>query len=241
LAACIAFLEYFKPPSQPILPEETRRVRESLRSALLVAGTSFLVVAAALLALLSLQGALSATTWTFLGAYILLSLAISVPPLRLADNGFGEIAQALLLAVLTPAIGYFLQTDIPHRLLSIFAFPLFLLALSYFIAQDFPAYADHLKHGRRTLLMRLSWDKAVTVHNLLLAAAYLFFVLAIFLNVPLQLTWPAFLTLPVAVYQVYMLQRIADGAKPVWNALLATSTAVFGITAYLVMLTFWLR
>jgi hypothetical protein len=55
------------------------------------------------------------------------------------------------------------------------------------------------------------------------------------------LVWPALLTLPLAVWQIFTLRNIADGAKPLWPAFVATATAIFGLTAYLVTLAFWLR
>jgi hypothetical protein len=49
------------------------------------------------------------------------------------------------------------------------------------------------------------------------------------------------LTLPVAAYQIFMLNNIAAGAKPIWPALNVAAAAVFGLTAYLITLTLWLR
>ena len=48
-------------------------------------------------------------------------------------------------------------------------------------------------------------------------------------------------TLPVAIYQVVILRNISEGAPPLWNILLVTSAAIFGLTTYLLTLTVWLR
>ena len=57
----------------------------------------------------------------------------------------------------------------------------------------------------------------------------------------LTLTRSAFLTLPFALFQIFLLRSISLGAKPNWTLLHATSLAVFGLTTYFLTLTFWLR
>ena len=90
-------------------------------------------------------------------------------------------------------------------------------------------------------MLSLTWQRAVPLHNSLLIAAYLFFAGIPFLGVPIGLVWPAFISLPIAAYQVYTLRNLADGAKPIWPVFITTATAIFGITSYLIALTFWLR
>jgi hypothetical protein len=79
------------------------------------------------------------------------------------------------------------------------------------------------------------------LHNILVLGAYALIASALLFGLAWGLIWPAFLTLPFALLQIYMLQNISQGAKPIWSLLTANALAVFGLTAYLLTFAFWLR
>lgn len=241
LAASNLLIEYFRPFNEPIFPDETRQQREALRPLALIISAAFIAAAALLAFLLYLQGRLLMNNAFVFVLYLLLCISLAVPPARLVERGIGEIITAFLLAVLTPAISFLMVFPDLHPFLTGFTFPLFLLALAWQLAISFEQYPDHLKYERRVLLMRLSWQRAVPIHNGLLITAYFFLAVLPFLGVPFALTWPSLLPLPIAAWQMLMLRNIADGAKPVWNALNIAAAVVFGLTAYLITITFWLR
>ncbi len=243
MAASATLAEHFRPHNEPIPshPHLTRAQRESLRTQLLTIGLALVAVAFLLGFLLAWQGLLKPNAASLLVIFLLIALAQAIPPVRLVNTGFGELAQAFLLAVCTPAIAFLLQSNDLHRLLTLLTLPLFLMALAGQLALNFPAYADDLKYQRRTLLMRLTWQNAVPVHNGLLAAAYLIFPILPITGFPLPLLWPALLTVPLSAYQIFMLNNIAGGAKPLWPAISINAAAIFGLTTYLLTLTFWLR
>jgi 1,4-dihydroxy-2-naphthoate octaprenyltransferase len=191
--------------------------------------------------LLQRNGFIQLNAALLLVVFTLLALANAVPPTRLVNRGFGEIVNAYLLAGLTPTLAFVLQTNDFHRLVGLFTFPLFLIALAYFLALDFPNYADDLKYERRSMLIALTWQQAIPMHNLLLLTAYFFLAGAPFLGVNFQLVWPALLPLPLAAYQIFTLRNIAEGAKPLWTAFSVTALAIFGLAAYLMSFTFWLH
>jgi 1,4-dihydroxy-2-naphthoate octaprenyltransferase len=138
-------------------------------------------------------------------------------------------------------LGFALQAGGFHRLVNAVTFPLFLIALTTFLALDFPSFAEDVKYERRTLLTRLGWQRAIPLHNAVLAAAYLLFAAAPLFGLPFSLFWPSLLTIPLAGYQIFMLRNIGEGARPLWNALAINAAAIFGLTTYLLTLTFWLR
>ncbi len=243
LAASSLLIEYFRPLNEPILPGEMLRgqERETLRPLLLNMSAAFIATAALLAFLLYWQGHLPVSDALLVVLYILLCLSLAVPPLRLVERGIGEIITAFLLSGLTPAISFLMVFPNLHPFLTGFTFPLFLLALAWQLAISFEQYPDHLKYQRRVLLIRLTWQRAVHVHNGLLITAYFFLSSLPFLGIQFSFAWPALLTLPIAAWQILMLRNIAEGAKPVWSALNIAATIVFGLTAYLVTITFWLR
>jgi hypothetical protein len=59
-------------------------------------------------------------------------------------------------------------------------------------------------------------------------------------ELPLSLLWPAFLTLPFALFQIVQLRGLSLGAPTNWTLLTVTALSVFGLTAYFLSLTFWL-
>ena len=233
--------ESFRALPDPFIEGETAREHDALQRLTLSSGASFLAAGAAFLFILAWSHALSLLALLCAGAMIVLALANAIPPVRLAGRGFGELSTALILAYLTPGFAFLLQRADLHRLLTIVTFPLTLLAFGYFLLGDFPTFSSDVRYGRQTLLVRMSWQRAVPLHNVLLVAAYLLYAGTPLLAVPWALIWPALLTAPLAAYQIFMLRNIAEGAKPLWNILSINAAAIFGLTAYLLTLTFWLH
>jgi 1,4-dihydroxy-2-naphthoate octaprenyltransferase len=241
LAASGLFVASFRPFNEPIIQGETRGEREALRRLLLAFGVAFLAVASVFFFLLQRAGFIHLDSGFLLAVFAMLALANAIPPVRLSNRGFGEIVDAFLIASLTPTLAFFLQTGIFHRLLTLFTFPLFLIFLACFLALNFPAYADDLKYERRSLLMALTWQQAVPIHNLLLIAAYLLLAAGPFFAISFGLVWPALLTLPLAAYQIFALRNIANGAAPLWNVFKITAFAIMGLATYLLAVAFWLN
>jgi len=234
-------VEVFRPFNEPVVADETRAERKVIQDAALYVSLSALIVAGLVAFFFFRDHNLTGTSILFLAVSLLTIVIYSVPPLRLVSKGFGEFLLAVQLAYLIPSIGFLLQAGNYHRLMSVVTLPLSVLAFAAFVALDFPAYADDIKYERGTFLSRLGWERAVPLHHALIVAAYFLFSAAPFLGFSLALLWPAFLTLPFALLQIYSLHNIALGAKPVWNLLIANAIALFGLTAYFLTLTFWLR
>ena len=233
--------EALRPVHQPSENDENHAERVLLRNSALMVSVGGLAAAAFIAILLGQQGALSAVALLFLGLSLLLVLVYAVPPFRLVDVGLGEFILAVQIAMITPAIGFVLQMGNYHRLVGIISFPLTLLALAYFLIQDFPTFATDEKYDRRTLLRSMGWQRAVPLHHGLILGAYLLLASALFFGLAWGLIWPSLLTLPFALLQIFWVRNISLGAKPVWNLLTVNALAVFGLTVYLLTFAFWLR
>ncbi len=230
--------EVFRLDAEPLSENETRRERSVLRNNALYISISALTANAVIAFLLFNNKHLSFSGFVYILLSLLLVLAFSLPPFR--NRGFGEFILSAHLAYVIPSLGYLLQADNVHRFL-ILLLPLTLLAFAYFIVMDFPAFATDRKFGRTTLLTQLGWERVVPLHNIFILFAYIFLALSPFLGLSLSLIWPAFLTLPFAIFQIYQLRNIALGAPANWILLTATALSVFGLTTYFLTLTFWLR
>lgn len=232
--------EALRPVEQPSENDENRPERVKLRNAALMVSIGALT-AAAIIAILLGRDNVSPVAMIFLALSLFAVLAYAVPPLRLIDAGFGEFTLAVHIAVIATAIGFVLQGGEYHRVVGIVSFPLTLLALAYFLVLDFPTFVADEKYDRRTLLRSIGWERAVPLHHGLVLGAYILLASALLFGLAWGLIWPSLLTLPFAILQIFWLRNISNGAKPIWNLLTVNALAVFGLTAYLLALAFWLR
>ena len=232
--------EVFRPGNEPIIEGETRRGRLLLRNNALYISIAALAANALIAFLLYNNNHLSISAIFFLLLSLVLILTYSIPPFRFTNRGFGEFILAAHLAYVIPSIAYILQSDQIHRFLLV-TVPLIFLAFTYFIVVAFPSFASDSKYNRSTLLTRLGWERVVPLHHLLILLAYLFFFASPSFGLSLSLIWPAFLTLPFALFQIFQLRNIALGARTHWNLFTVTALSVFGLTVYFLSLTFWLR
>lgn len=232
--------EVFRPENEAIVEGQSRKGRTLLRNNALYVSIAALTANAVIAFVLYNNHHFSVATFFFLFLSLLLVLTYAIPPFRFINRGFGEFVLAAHIAYVIPSIGYILQSDETHRFLLI-SIPLTFLAFAYFIVMNFPAFASDSKYNRSTLLTRLGWERAVPLHHLFVLLAYLFFTMAPAFGLPLSLLWPAFLTLPFALFQIFQLRNLSLGAPTNWTLLTVTALSVFGLTAYFLSLTFWLR
>jgi 1,4-dihydroxy-2-naphthoate octaprenyltransferase len=180
-------------------------------------------------------------------AYLIMGLAFlggifySTPPIELESSGYGELTTTFLVAFLVPAYAFILQAGELHRLVAMSAFPLAAFHLAMLIALELPDYATDLKYGKRTLIVRMGWENAMTMHNILIVTAYLLLFLAFSFRFPWFATWPALLTIPLGFMQIYQIRQIARGVKPNWNALTIGAVSLFAFMTYLMAFAFWIN
>jgi 1,4-dihydroxy-2-naphthoate octaprenyltransferase len=232
--------EVFRPHNEPVIENETLKDRLVLRNNALYISIAALTANAAIAFLLYTSSRLPLAAFLFLLLSLVMILAYSVPPVRLINRGFGEFLLAAHLAYVFPSIAYILQAGETHRFLML-TIPLVFLAFAYFIIMDFPSFASDRKYERVTLLTRLGWERVVPLHHLFVLLAYIFFLASPAFGLSLFLLWPAFLTLPFALFQIMQLRNIALGAPTNWILLTVTALSLFGLTVYFLSLTFWLR
>lgn len=208
--------------------------------ALLLAATSFTVF---VLALIGLQRAnlLSPTLLLILGLALLISVFYSVPPIRLAASGFGELAASFTLANLVPAFALVLQSGEMHRLLAMSTFPITALAMAAILTFEFPDYFNDMKSGKQTLLIRVDWKKGILLHAIFLMVAYGLMALSYAFGMPASIAIPPLLTFPVAALQIWLFTRIEDGAKPNWQASTIIAALNVMLVVYLFTFAYWTR
>ncbi len=222
------------------LESETLKGRLDLRTNAMYVSLGALAAIAVLAYMLFNAKQLPIISLYFLFFAFVLLLMYSIPPFSFLNRGFGELLLAIQMAYVSPSLAFTLQSGATHPFLAL-TIPLTLLAFTYFIALDFHAFADDQKYDRVTFLTRLGWQRVVPLHNIFILFAYIFFLAMPAYKLTLLLIWPAFLTLPFALFQIFQLRNIANGTKPNWTLLNVTALAVFGLTTYFLAFTFWLR
>ena len=232
--------EVFRLDVEPLLENETRKARQSVRNNALYVSIAALAVIGFIAYLLFANHRLPLAAFLFLFLSSLTVLIYAIPPLRFVNRGFGEFLLAAQLAYIFPSLAYILQAGETHDFLTL-SIPLTFLAFSYFILMNFPSFASDQKYERVTFLTRLGWERVVPLHHLFVLLAYVLFAASPGFGLPLSLIWPVFLTLPFALFQIFQLQNISLGAPTNWALLTATALAVLGLAIYFLTLTFWLR
>jgi 1,4-dihydroxy-2-naphthoate octaprenyltransferase len=209
------------------------------RQVALWAGLTCLTVASSLTVLLFQFHHLNSLTIFILGFIFIFEMLFAIPPLRLVSSGYGEVVMSITRVGLIPAFAFLLQGDGMHRLLIMVAFPLVLLHFSMLLALELPAYAADLKHENSSMIVRIGWQRGMITHNLFVLGSFVVFGIAFLLGLPLSVGWPVLLVLPLGVFQVVMMNRISEGAKPNWSLLTLTALSSFCLAAYILTFAFW--
>jgi 1,4-dihydroxy-2-naphthoate octaprenyltransferase len=232
--------EIFRLDIEPLDENETRAKRQILRNNILYVSVASLGTLVLIFYSLFVSSQLPRTSFLFPAVSLMIILVYAIPPLRLINRGFGEILLAVHIAYIIPTIAFVFQSGATHIFLAL-TIPITFLALAYFIVMNFQTFATDQKFRHVTFLTRLGWERVVPLHHIFVLLAYIFFLAMPTFGLTLSLLWPAFLTFPFALYQIFQLRNISLGLPPNWTLLNATALAVFGLTTYFLTLTFWLR
>ncbi len=210
----------------------------SQRVALLAAFACLAMVASSSVLLIS-QELLDPEISMIMVFIFLCAFFYSAPPVSFETSGYGELIVAIVSVLLVPAFAFLLQAHDLHRLLAMSTFPLVGLFLAMIIALEFINYGVDIKHGKRTLLVRIGWQSGITIHNLLILSAFILVGLAAVFGLPHFVIIAAFVTLPIGLFGIWQLLRIGNGSKPNWTALKISAIALFGSMAYLITYSYW--
>ncbi len=153
--------------------------------------------------------------WTAPTLVVMLVLAweYSAPPLRLCASGAGELDTAVVVTVLVPWLGFYVQApDLAGLwMLGLAIVPLALLQFAMLLAIEFPDAAGDAATGKRTLVVRLGASRAAQLYVGLTAAAYLWLPVGYALGLPGPIALAAAIPAPLAAWRI---ARIAEHRDP---------------------------
>ena len=172
-----------------------------------------------------------------------LALQYSAPPLVLHSRGLGEITEAAIVIGLTPLVGYYLQQGTLAFRPLLGLIPLMLLQVNMMLILNLPDELGDRAAGKRTLVVRLGGQRAVTLHNSLLVAVYLSLPLLLLAGMHPLVAIALLLPAPVALWQAWRLALGAWREPSRWNSLafwaiglpVASAAAVVSIHLLLIL------
>ena len=151
------------------------------------------------------------------------------------------ILDVMLLVVIPPALSFFIQSRVAHPLLAQMVICLVPAFLAYRVLEQLKRFGSDQVREKKTLVTQIGWDKAMVFHNALILLTYLLFALISIFGFPWFLLWPVFLTLPIGLLEVWLMERTRRGGKPLWRIMQFASVMVFFLPIYLIAFAFWIR
>jgi 1,4-dihydroxy-2-naphthoate octaprenyltransferase len=209
------------------------------RQAVFWMGLACYTLAAAVTYLIFQDLGMNSAVIIILGVFLVGEILYALPPFRMVSTGYGEVIMSILIVGLIPALAYLMQGHDFHRLLIMIAFPLTTMHIGMLLAMEFPDYASDITQGKRPALVRIGWQRAMLLHNILILGSFVMLGLAFVFGLPIHVAWPVIFVLPIGLYQIWMMNRIGEGARPNWSLLELVAISTFGLTAYILTFAFW--
>jgi len=210
------------------------------RTVPLYASIVTLTITATACSLLLIRGGTPLLAWLLLLLGFFGSYFYDARPLRLIESGYGELIASVIVTGIVPAFSFALQTGELHRLLIMSTAPLMALHFAMVLAFELPDYANDLKYGKRTLMVRVGWQNGMRLHDFAIVFAVLAYLLAYATGLPTRVAWGGLIALPLALAQVWQVDRIRQGQPPRWNLLTIGAAGLVALTAYLELIGYLL-
>jgi 1,4-dihydroxy-2-naphthoate octaprenyltransferase len=164
-------------------------------------------------------------------AMLALSWAYSAPPPRLCARGLGELTTAVVVTLLVPMYGFYLQARAVHPVLLLGVLPPAGLQFAMLLAIEFPDAAGDAAEGKRTLVVRLGPDRAARLYAAVVAACFLALPVLAWAGLPVPVAAAGALPAPVAAWQAARVARGAYRDPARWESLAFVSVALLVATS----------
>jgi 1,4-dihydroxy-2-naphthoate octaprenyltransferase len=204
-----------------------------------VALVAALVLAAlGITASIALAGAGSLAIPT-LALILLLAWEYSAPPFRLCAAGLGELTTGIVVTVLVPWLGFYLQAPAGGGgcALALTIVPLALLQIAMLVAIEFPDAVGDAATGKRTLVVRLGATMGARLYVVLTAIAFLWPAVGFALGLPAKVAAALAIPAPIAIWRMTQIADHADANAferlTFWAVFLLVITSALALGAWL--------
>lgn len=154
---------------------------------------------------------------------------------------FYPLLETILVVIIPPAFGFFLQTQQMHRFLTMVVMGFVPFYLAFILLRQLIKFGNDQRKEKLTAVTAIGWEAAMVLHNTLILFGYLLLALAALLGLPWGLVWPVFLTAPLGLLEIWLMERVRRGQKPLWRIMQVAMGAVFLLPAYLLTLALWIH
>jgi 1,4-dihydroxy-2-naphthoate polyprenyltransferase len=161
---------------------------------------------------------------------IVLSWCYSSPPLRLLSRGLGEATTMLVVTLLTPLFGFYVQSGALRPLLFLACFPLCCLQFSMLLTIELPDAAGDAEQGKRTLVVRRGAEWAARCSAAILVVTFASLPILYLLSLPPRIALFAAVAAPLGFWQALRLSRGAFRDPKHWESLALCSVALLATT-----------
>lgn len=223
-------------------PEKmTRKDVKQLR--LLIAGitATLLTTATSIFVVWMVNGVLWQGLIFLLVAYLAACIFYYLSQVLESLKNFQILVEVMIFVIFPPAIAYFLQSPVLHRLLTLVVLGLVPAYLAYRILIQLRNFGRDDQLNQQTIVTQMGWDKAMVFHNALILMTFLLFALTVALGFPWFLLWPVFLVLPIGLMEIWLMELVRRGRKPLWRVMLFATASVYLFPIYLLGFAFWIR
>jgi 1,4-dihydroxy-2-naphthoate octaprenyltransferase len=208
------------------------------RSVAFYAAISMLTLSGTFAGIMLLIGKVPLITWIFGLLGFLGSFTYSAPPLRTSVTGYGELITSLVVAGFVPSFSFSLFAGDLHRFVLMSTVPLIAFHFAMMLAFELPDYATDLKYEKRTLMVRVGWQTGMRMHDYAILFGVLSFTFAFLNGLPTRVAIGGLIVLPLALAQIWQMNRIRNGFPPNWRVFTLGALLLFGLSAYFTALGF---
>lgn len=151
------------------------------------------------------------------------------------------LIEVLLFIVIPPAVAFFLQSDSPHRLLTLVVLALVPGYLANRLLVHLKRFSSDQRTGIHTIVIDIGWENAMFYHNAFILLSYLLYAVIALFGFPWFILWPVFLTLPIGLVEIWLIERVKRGARPQWKIMQFATACVLFLPLFLIGFAFWIR
>ncbi len=195
---------------------------------------------------IALAGTLGLALYGHLDSFIFFALLLSIglawfysaPPVRLHSHGIGEISATFVLSVLTPTIGFYLQSGRLTLIFILAIIPLCFLQFNMLISVAVPDAESDARVAKRTLVVLLGQAASARLYLLMLTLVYLVLPILVWGGLPTQVAIVFMCSFPLAVWLGWLMTHRAQPTPKDWSRIaflsiaVLISSAVFELSAF---------
>jgi 1,4-dihydroxy-2-naphthoate octaprenyltransferase len=208
------------------------------RSIAFYAAITMLTLSGTLAGIMLLIGEVPLIAWIFGLLGFLGSFTYSTSPLHTSVTGYGELITSLVVAGFVPSFSFSLFAGDLHRFVLMSTVPLIAFHFAMMLAFELPDYATDLKYEKRTLMVRVGWQNGMRMHDYAILFGVLSFIIAFLNGLPTRVAIGGLIVLPLALAQIWQMNRIRNGFPPNWRVFTLGALLLFGLSAYFTALGF---